>query len=100
MTRNVGCKKMLLAVVVLLDRQLLLGYLRFGPSPFMFALGKRELRRREREREREKKRERVHLPKLTSIKDISFPLSYIAFAARERERMRVPGRDRENEKRE
>ena len=73
---------MLLAVVVLLDRQLLLGYLRFGPSPFMFALGKRELRRRERE----KKRERVHLPKLTSIKDISFPLSYIAFAARERER--------------
>ena len=54
----------------------------------------------ERERERERKRERVHLPKLTSIKDISFPLSYIAFAARERERMRVPGRDRENEKRE
>ena len=35
-----------------LIRQLLLGYLRSGPSPFMFALSKRE-RERVRERERE-----------------------------------------------
>ena len=77
-----------------LIRQLLLGYLRSGPSPFMFALSKRE---RERVRERERERRElgvcvrvcgwvyIRQPKLTSIKDISFPLSYIALVAKERE---------------
>ena len=79
-----------------LIRQLLLGYLRSGPSPFMFALGKRELRRKEREKERKSP------PTQTDIhKGYKFSFILYCFCCqRERERMKVPGRDRENEKRE